>query len=84
MVGSSVAYFLSANPDFTGRIAVVERDPQHPNRLRLTLDGLYSFEVTRSEDGSSVTLDLLTHDDRFSAKSLTVDEGDLVEDPDDG
>ena len=27
MVGSSVAYFLSANPDFSGRVAVVERDP---------------------------------------------------------
>ena len=29
MVGSSIAYFLSANPDFTGRIAVVERDPAY-------------------------------------------------------
>ena len=63
--------------------AVVERDPAHPDRLRLTLDGLYSFEVTRSADGSAVTLDLLTHDDRFSEKSLTVDEGDLVTDSDD-
>ena len=29
MVGSSVAYFLSANPDFSGRVAVVERDPAY-------------------------------------------------------
>ena len=27
VIGSSVAYFLAANPDFDGRIAVVERDP---------------------------------------------------------
>lgn len=27
VIGSSVAYHLSANPDFAGRIAVVERDP---------------------------------------------------------
>jgi glycine/D-amino acid oxidase-like deaminating enzyme len=29
VVGSSIAYFLSANPDFTGRIAVIERDPYY-------------------------------------------------------
>lgn len=29
VVGSSIAYFLSANPDFDGRIAVVERDPYY-------------------------------------------------------
>lgn len=29
VIGSSVAYHLSANPDFTGRIAVVERDPTY-------------------------------------------------------
>ncbi|WP_119273178.1 NAD(P)/FAD-dependent oxidoreductase [Taklimakanibacter deserti] len=27
VIGSAIAYFLSANADFTGRIAVVERDP---------------------------------------------------------
>lgn len=29
VVGSSVAYFLSANPDFQGTVAVVERDPAY-------------------------------------------------------
>ena len=29
VIGSSVAYHLSANPDFTGRIAVIERDPTY-------------------------------------------------------
>jgi glycine/D-amino acid oxidase-like deaminating enzyme len=29
VVGSSIAYFLSANPDFGGRIAVIERDPYY-------------------------------------------------------
>ena len=29
VVGSSVAYHLSANPDFTGRVAVIERDPTY-------------------------------------------------------
>ncbi len=29
MIGSSCAWFLSANPDFNGRILVVERDPNY-------------------------------------------------------
>ncbi len=29
MMGSSVAWFLSANPDFQGRVLVVERDPNY-------------------------------------------------------
>ena len=29
VVGSSIAYHLSANPDFSGRIAVIERDPSY-------------------------------------------------------
>lgn len=29
VVGSSIAYFLSANPDFGGRIGVIERDPYY-------------------------------------------------------
>lgn len=29
VIGSSVAYHLSANPDFTGRVAVIERDPSY-------------------------------------------------------
>ena len=29
VIGSSIAYHLSANPGFTGRIAVVERDPTY-------------------------------------------------------
>lgn len=29
VIGSSVAYFLTANPDFTGRVLVVERDPTY-------------------------------------------------------
>ena len=28
-VGSAIAYFLGANPDFTGSVAVVERDPSY-------------------------------------------------------
>ena len=29
VVGSSIAYFLTSNPDFQGRVAVVERDPTY-------------------------------------------------------
>ena len=29
VVGSAIAYFLTANPDFTGTVAVVERDPTY-------------------------------------------------------
>ena len=28
-VGSSIAYFLASNPDFRGRVTVVERDPTY-------------------------------------------------------
>lgn len=31
VIGSAVAYFLMANPDFTGSVLVVERDPTHRN-----------------------------------------------------
>ena len=29
VIGSSVAYFLTANPDFSGSVLVVERDPTY-------------------------------------------------------
>ena len=29
VIGSSVAYFLTANPDFGGSVLVVERDPSY-------------------------------------------------------
>lgn len=29
VIGSSIAYFLTANPDFTGSVLVVERDPSY-------------------------------------------------------
>ena len=31
MIGASIAWFLSANPDFVGRVLVVERDPSYQN-----------------------------------------------------
>ena len=37
VIGSSVAYHLSANPAFTGRVAVVERDPAYCRSLLLPL-----------------------------------------------
>ena len=38
MIGSSVAWFLSANADFNGRILVVERDPAYRKQLNKELD----------------------------------------------
>ncbi|MCP5074419.1 MAG: FAD-binding oxidoreductase, partial [Rhodobacteraceae bacterium] len=29
MIGASVAWYLSVNPDFDGRVLVVERDPSY-------------------------------------------------------
>ena len=29
VIGSAVAYFLAANPDFTGTVLVVEKDPTY-------------------------------------------------------
>ncbi|WP_372801256.1 FAD-dependent oxidoreductase, partial [Paracoccus seriniphilus] len=29
VIGSAVAYFLTANPDFNGSVLVVERDPSY-------------------------------------------------------
>lgn len=59
----------------------IERDPTQPNRLGLRLDS-WTFEVTRTADGSKLTFDLLTNDHRFAHKSWAVEDGDLVPDPD--
>ncbi|MGB1180649.1 MAG: FAD-dependent oxidoreductase, partial [Candidatus Puniceispirillaceae bacterium] len=29
MIGSSIAWFLTSNPDFNGRLLVIERDPSY-------------------------------------------------------
>ncbi len=37
VIGSSVAYWLAADPDFDGSIVVIERDPTNTRRQRLRI-----------------------------------------------
>ena len=49
MMGSSTAWFLASNPDFTGRVLVVERDPSYANaattRTNSCIRQQYSTEI---------------------------------------
>ena len=60
MVGSSVAYFLSANPDFSGRIAVVERDPVY----RAASSSL-STSAIRQQFGTAANIAMSAYGIRF-------------------
>lgn len=53
VIGSEVAYFLAANPDFDGRILVVERDPTY---LKATTSLSSSSIHLRSGDASDDAL----------------------------
>jgi glycine/D-amino acid oxidase-like deaminating enzyme len=49
MMGSSTAWFLASNPDFDGRVLVVERDPTYANaattRTNSCIRQQYSTEI---------------------------------------
>ena len=81
IIGSAVATFLAARPDFDGRIVVVERDPSFRTSsttlsaasIRLQFSTPLNIEISR------FGVDLIKHPDRYLAVDGEVPEVDFVE-----
>ncbi len=81
IIGSAVATFLAARPDFDGRIVVVERDPTFRTSsttlsaasIRLQFSTPLNIEISR------FGVDLIKHPDRYLAVDGEVPEVDFVE-----
>jgi sarcosine oxidase len=81
IVGSSVAMFLAARPDFDGRIVVVERDPTFRTAsttlsaasIRLQFSTPLNIEISR------FGLDVVRHPERYVAVDGEAPEVDFVE-----
>ncbi len=81
IVGSAVATFLAARPDFDGRIVVVERDPTYRTSsttlsaasIRLQFSTPLNIEISR------FGLEVVRHPDRFLAVDGEAPEVDFVE-----
>ena len=81
IIGSAVATFLAARPDFDGRIVVVERDPSFRTSsttlsaasIRLQFSTPLNIEISR------FGVELIKHPDRYLAVDGEVPEVDFVE-----
>jgi glycine/D-amino acid oxidase-like deaminating enzyme len=81
IIGSAVATFLAARPDFDGRIVVVERDPTYRTSsttlsaasIRLQFSTPLNIEISR------FGLEVVRHPERFLAVDGEVPEVDFVE-----
>jgi FAD-dependent oxidoreductase domain-containing protein 1 len=81
IIGSAVATFLAARPDFDGRIVVVERDPTFRTSsttlsaasIRLQFSTPLNIEISR------FGIDLIKHLDRYLAVDGEVPDIDFVE-----
>jgi len=81
IIGSAVATFLAARPDFDGRIMVVERDPTFRTSsttlsaasIRLQFSTPLNIEISR------FGIDLIKHPHRYLAVDGEVPEVDFVE-----
>lgn len=81
IIGSAVATFLAARPDFNGRIVVVERDPTFRTSsttlsaasIRLQFSTPLNIEISR------FGVDLIKHPDRYLAVDGEAPEVDFVE-----
>ncbi len=81
IIGSAVATFLAARPDFDGRIVVVERDPTFRTSsttlsaasIRLQFSTPLNIEISR------FGLEVVRHPERFLAVDGEVPEVDFVE-----
>lgn len=81
IVGSAVATFLAAHPDFDGRIAVVERDPTYRTSsttlsaasIRLQFSTPLNIQISR------FGVEVLRHLDRYLAVDGEVPDIDFVE-----
>ena len=81
IIGSSVATFLAARPDFDGRIVVVERDPTFRTSsttlsaasIRLQFSTPLNIQISR------FGVDVIKHPERYLAVDGEVPEVDFVE-----
>src|SRR5690606_19966671 len=81
IIGSAVATFLAARPDFDGRIVVVERDPTYRTSsttlsaasIRLQFSTPLNIEISR------FGLEVIRHPERYLAVDGSVPEVDFVE-----
>ena len=81
IVGSAIATFLAAHPDFGGRIVVVERDPTFRTAsttlsaasIRLQFSTPLNIEISR------FGLDVVRHPDRYLAVDGASPEVDFIE-----
>ena len=81
IIGSAVATFLAARPDFDGRIVVVERDPTYRTSsttlsaasIRLQFSTPLNIEISR------FGLDVVRHPERYLAVDGEIPEVDFVE-----
>jgi FAD-dependent oxidoreductase domain-containing protein 1 len=81
IIGSSVATFLAAEPEFDGRVVVVERDPSYATAattlsaasIRLQFSTALNIEISR------FGIELIKHLDRYLAVDGEVPEIDFVE-----
>ncbi len=71
VIGSSVAYHLSANPDFRGSIAVVERDPTYT-----TASSSLSTSSIRQQFGTQPNIRMSAYSIEFLRNAATILEVD--------
>ena len=81
IIGSSVATFLAARPDFDGRIVVVERDPTfRTSSTTLSAASIrQQFSTGLNVEISQFGIDVIRHLDRYLAVDGEVPEIDFVE-----
>src|SRR5688500_12498322 len=81
IIGSSVATFLAARPDFDGRIVVIERDPTfRTSSTTLSAASIrQQFSTPLNIEISQFGIDVLKHPDRYLAVDGEVPEIDFVE-----
>jgi FAD-dependent oxidoreductase domain-containing protein 1 len=60
VIGSSVAYFLSATPDFPGKVAVIERDPSYT-----TASSSLSTSAIRQQFGTRPNIEMSAYSIAF-------------------
>ena len=81
IIGSAVATFLAARPDFDGRIVVIERDPTYrTSSTTLSAASIrQQFSTPLNIEISRFGIELIKHLDRYLAVDGEVPEIDFVE-----
>ena len=76
VIGSSIAYHLTSNPDFTGRVAVIERDPAYT-----VSSSSLSTSAIRQQFGAEPNIRMSAYSIEFlrNVRTLLSVEGDAAE-----